>query len=162
VEALRRTRVAARTLSAGAVALATVIAVLASATQAGAALPGALGIALLATRRPTAARWGLIALVAAVALAGAGALGWLAAPTLVACAELTFAGAEMRAASVEHAGLLGERLRGAATVTVAAGLTTALVAALAGAPLPGGAAVTVAGLLAAAAASTLVGARSRA
>jgi hypothetical protein len=161
VEAVRRTRVPARALSAGAVAVAAVVAALGTASHAGAAVPGVLGVMLLASRRPTAARCGLLALVAAVALAGAGPLSWLAAPGLVICAELAFDGAEMRAAPVEDAGLLRARLAVAATVTAAAGLTTALVAGLAAAPLPGGAIVTVAGLLAAAAASTLVGVRSR-
>jgi hypothetical protein len=141
--------------------VAAVVAALATASNAAAAGPGALGVVLLASRRPTAARWALLALIAAAALAGAGPLSWLVAPGLVVCAELAFGGSEMRAAPVEDAGLLGERLGSAATVTVAAGLTTALVAGLAGARLPGGAIVTIAGLLAAAGASALVGVRSR-
>jgi hypothetical protein len=135
-----------------------VTAVAVAATPATAVL-GVLAVSLLATGRATAIRWALLLLVTTLALAHSNALVWLAAPVLVACSELAFAAAEMRAAPTEDARLLGERLGAGTTVTIAATIVTALVAALVAAPLPGGAVVTAAGFAAAAAACVLVGVR---
>jgi hypothetical protein len=159
VAPIRHTRVASRVLSLIAIAIAAGIAAPVAVTVPAVSTLGVLALSLLASRRPTAIRWALLALIAALAFARLNALTWLAAPALVACSELAFAAAEMRAAPIEDARLLGERIGAATTVTIAATIVTALVAVLVSAPLPGGAVVTAAGFAAAAAACVLIGVR---
>jgi hypothetical protein len=162
VAPLRGTRRPAAALTAAAVLVAVGVAAGAAASRPVAAPLGAAAVAALISRRGALIRWALLLLVAqlAVTLAGTGPglrpVALLAAPALVACAELAFAAGELRAVSLEPRGLLAQRLRAAGEATALAALAAAAAVGLAEAPLPRGVLLTIAGLLAAGGAVALV------